>query len=133
MDVQNIMFEIRNALSHRAWQATASYVLSGEKLSYQGFKPRSLFDPKNGTWGAVSLSMRFSALEIDPDAFPSYSDPAASAQSARAWTAGFNWLLGPNLEFFLDYGQTSFIGGHPDPDKDRPDERDLFSRFQVIF
>jgi phosphate-selective porin OprO/OprP len=73
-------------LGQRAWQVTASYVLTGESASYKGVKPRHAFDPKNGGWGAWEIAGRYSQAAVDKDAFPRYANPATAARVARAWT-----------------------------------------------
>ena len=61
-------------ISNKAWQTTASYVLSGEDTGYRGvLKPSRPFDPGKGNWGAFELVGRYSVLEVDEDAFPLFA------------------------------------------------------------
>lgn len=120
-------------LSHSAWQATASYVLSGEDAGYRGVvKPSNPFNPGKGGWGAFELVGRYSVLEIDEDAFPLFADATASANQANAWTLGLNWYLNSNLKLVLNYLQTDFEGGAA-AGRDRETEKAVFSRLQVAF
>ncbi len=120
----------REELKHRAWQATASYVLTGEDASYRGVTPSRPFGI-NGGLGAVELTARYGRLDIDDAAFPFYADPTVSASSVRSWTLGANWYLTPNLKLATNYLQSSFdaAGGGTR----LPNEKAVFSRLQVSF
>src|SRR5581483_4869961 len=90
-------------LKNSAWQASASYLLTGEKNSYGSVSPIRPFDPPSGKWGAFEIAARYSVLTVDPDAFPTFSDPALSAREARAVAAGLNWYLNKTVKFMLEY------------------------------
>lgn len=120
-------------LENTAWQATASYVLTGEDASYRGVvKPSHPFSPGKGGWGAWELVGRYGVLEIDDRAFPVFADPAVSARRAKAWTLGVNWYLTSNLKLVVNYLDTQFDGGAA-AGADREDEKAVFSRLQVAF
>lgn len=118
-------------ISNGGWQATASYVLTGEKNSYKGIDPARPFDPRKGGWGAWELAARYSRLDVDATAFPTFANPDQSAESARAWAVGLNWYPNRNVKVMLDYERTAFVGGSPRGDRD--DEHAAFVRFQVSF
>lgn len=120
----------RAELEHRAWQATASWVLSGEDASYRGVTPARPFGV-NGGLGALELTARYGELEIDDAAFPFYADPATSATRARAWVLGANWYLTANLKLVTNFLHTRFdaAAGQAAP----ADEKAIFSRLQVSF
>jgi phosphate-selective porin OprO/OprP len=118
-------------LRNRAWQVAATYVLTGERASYNGVKPRKPFDPKQNTWGALELAARYSQLEVDRNAFPRFADPAKSSRAARAWTGGLNWYLNPVVKTSVDYAYTWFDRGATTGD--RAAERAVFSRIQFSF
>jgi phosphate-selective porin OprO/OprP len=118
-------------LTNTAWQAAASYVLTGEDASYTGVRPLRSFDPAKGAWGAVELTGRLSALEVDGDAFPVFADPERSASAAREWAVGVNWYLNRNVKVTVDYGSTRFAGGRAGGE--RQTEQGLLTRFQVAF
>ncbi len=120
----------RAELEHRAWQATASYVLSGEDASYRGVTPSRPFGV-NGGLGALELTARYGELDIDDAAFPFYADPAVSVTRARAWTLGANWYLTANLKLAANYLHTRF--GAATGQAALPDEKAVFSRLQVSF
>ncbi len=121
----------RTTLTNRAWQAAVYYVLTGENASYKGVKPKAVFDPAQGTWGAWELAARYHELTLDPDAFSRYADPAKSAQRARSWTGGLNWYVNANVKIAADYEYTRFTGGAAGGP--RPLERAVLGRFQVVF
>ncbi|RYZ69714.1 MAG: porin, partial [Lysobacteraceae bacterium] len=124
---------VREELSHQAWQATASYVLTGEDASYRGVaKPSHPFDPGQGGWGAFELVGRYGVLEIDDDAYPLFADTNGSARKAESWTVGLNWYLNSNLKLVLNYLQTRLDGGSASG-ADREDEKAVFTRLQVAF
>jgi len=127
-------------LANSAWQVTASYVLTGEKASYEGVVPLRPLNPAEGRWGAVELAARVGHLGIDNDAFRNFSstttpnafaDPTKSASEAMNWGIGLNWYLNRGVKFMLDYDQTSFKRGAVQGD--RGTEHALFSRIQVAF
>lgn len=120
-------------LSNKAWQATASYVLTGEDASYRGVaKPLRPFSPGAGGWGAFEVVGRYGVLEIDEDAFPLFADPSLSAGKASSWTAGLNWYLNSNLKLVFNYSYTRLDGGAADG-ADAEDEKAVFTRVQVAF
>lgn len=123
----------REELSHKAWQATASYVLTGEDAGYRGVvKPSKPFNPGKEGWGAFELVGRYGVLEVDEAAFPLFADPAVSAREASSWTLGLNWYLNSNLKLVANYLHTAFEGGAAGG-ADREDEKAIFTRLQVAF
>jgi phosphate-selective porin OprO/OprP len=118
-------------ISNKAWQIAASYVLTGEQASYKGVKPKNLFNPQKGDWGAFELVGRVSQLNVDDNAFPTFADSTKYAKAAKAWGLGLNWYLNNNVRASLDYEQTGFTGGAPNGD--RQNERAILARVQVGF
>ena len=124
---------VRDELSHKAWQATASYVLTGEDASYRGVvKPSADLSPGHDGWGAFEVVGRYGVLEIDEGAFPLFADPAVSAEQASSWTLGLNWYLNRTLKLVVNYLHTSLQGGAAGG-ADREDEKAVFTRLQVAF
>lgn len=122
----------RGRVRNHAWQVQASYVLFGDTASFEGVRPTHPVRPAEGGWGAVELAARYAELHIDPDAFPRFADPHASARAARDWGVAANWYLGGNNRIGLDLERTTFEGGAADGG-DRPAELVLFGRFQIGF
>ena len=125
----------RAQLDNTAWQVQLAWFATGEDESFRGFTPQSVFDPAQGTWGALEFVARYHELDIDDDAFvggaDSFANPASSASEASAWGVGVNWYLTQNYKWSLNYDVTRFEGGAAAGD--RPDEQALFTRFAVGF
>jgi phosphate-selective porin OprO and OprP len=124
----------RGRLELTAWQATATFVLTGDdKASFTGVRPQKPFDPAKGQWGALELAARVNGLELDDDAFAAgFVDPARSVHDALAWAVGLNWHLTRNVKQVADYERTRFTGGAAGG-ADRDDENALFIRTQISF
>lgn len=118
-------------LKHRAWQVSASYVITGERASYTGVKPRKPFDPKQRTWGAWEIAARYSQFNADRNSFPRFADSARSPRVARAWTGGLNWYLNPVVRVTSNYTYTWFDRGATVGNRDA--ERAFFTRFQFSY
>jgi phosphate-selective porin OprO and OprP len=125
-------------LQHTAWQIQANWVLTGEDSSYSGVVPRHPFNPAQGGWGAWQLVARYSELDIDPNTFPLFSNPATSARVAHEWAVGLDWYLNRNIKLMGDYSHTEFTGGGG-PGSSAPatvtrtSESVLFTRLQLAF
>lgn len=137
-------------LKHDAWQATFSYILTGEESSYGGVKPKQPFSPNGGGLGAWEVVARISQMNIDDDTFLGASATrmasiATAAREAKAWGVGVNWYLNNYTRLTLDYENTSFEGGGGSTLPatvtsstlssvlDRQDERVMIGRLQVSF
>jgi len=96
------------------WEVSASYVLTGEENSWNGFSPKRSFNPASGGWGAWEIAAQIGQLEVDGTAFPLLASPAASASGATSWGFGLNWYLNKNVKLNFDYEQTYFEGGTSD-------------------
>jgi phosphate-selective porin OprO/OprP len=118
-------------LGTTAWQASTSYVLTGEDSSYRGVTPHRAFDPAAGAWGAIEVTARVNRLSLDSDAFPLFANPAAAARDARAWGVGANWYLNRTVKLTADYEATYFRGGSASGERDA--EHDLLTRVQFAF
>jgi phosphate-selective porin OprO and OprP len=125
-------------LNQMGWQVAGSWVLTGETASFTGVTPRNNFDPRKGNWGAFQLVARFAELDVDDDAFPLFSNPAASASEAQAWAAGVNWFLNRTILLKASFSRTTFSGGggagltSPAAVTRQPEEV-FFTRMQLSF
>ncbi|HEX6725757.1 MAG TPA: porin, partial [Nitrospira sp.] len=138
-------------LHHQAWHVTVSYLLTGERASFRGVKPRQNFDFGKG-WGAWEVVARYNEMVLDDDTFKNpagtaftggYANLSDSAKRALSWAVGLNWYLNQNTRVALNYTETKFTGGAGDGIlpinaagtnvQDRPDERALFTRLQLAF
>lgn len=123
----------RGKFRNKAWQAAASYILSGDEASYKGVTPLHPFSLKNGKWWALELAARYAVLDIDDDIFKSsFANISRSATKAEALTLGLNWYLTRNVKYTLDYERTSFDGGAAGG-TDRPTEDLFISRVQLQY
>jgi phosphate-selective porin OprO/OprP len=131
-DVVNTATGASDSLENEGWQATASWVLTGEPASYKGVAPAHDFGwgPDNGI-GAWEVLLRVGGLEIDDDAFPVFASAATAVESADTWAVGLNWYLSRNLKAALNYQLTEFEAGATADD--RSDEEVIFSRLQFAF
>lgn len=122
-------------LTNSAWQVQLSWLATGESESFGGVTPNHPFRVGGPGWGALELVARVQELTVDPQAFAgggnSFVNPASGAQRARGAGIGVNWYLNRNLKWALDYELTRFTGGAVGGD--RPDEKALFTRFQIAF
>jgi phosphate-selective porin OprO/OprP len=119
-------------LQHKAWQATGSYFLTGEKNGWRSVTPKKPFDPAAGTFGALEVAARYSELTIDDATFPAFANPANTPSKAKAWAVGLNWYLAKAIKVVLDYEHTTFDGGTASGDNREP-ENFVASRVQYSF
>jgi phosphate-selective porin OprO/OprP len=120
-------------LNNQAWELEVTWVITGERPSFAGIKPRHAFNPKNKTWGAFEAVGRYAIFRADGEAFTQgFAAADSSARRAKSWASGLNWYLNNNLRVNSDYAVTSFTGGAAG-NHDRPTEKVLLSRFQVTF
>jgi phosphate-selective porin OprO/OprP len=98
--------DVRN----EAWQVAGSVMLTGEKNSYTGVRPRNSFELTRGFrhQGAVELAVRYSQVRIDGDAFPLFASPKTAAQQAQERGIGVNWYLNRFVKLTTDYEHTTF-------------------------
>lgn len=127
--------EVRNGatledIRNRSYMATASWVISGEKVSYEGVVPDHPMGPVEGGRGALQLALRYNVLRVDELAFPTFADPDVAAERASAWGLGVNWYLNDNVRFSFQAEWTQFMGGAP-AGADREDEKALLIRLQL--
>jgi phosphate-selective porin OprO/OprP len=123
----------RYDLEAKAWQATATVALTGDKASYGGVRPKKPFDPSKGQWGALELAARVHRLELSRASVDAgLIDPAKSAREISAWAVGLNWSLTRNVKQMADFEHVSFEGGAA-AGTDRESENLVFIRTQVSF
>jgi len=101
---------ITGRVRNEAWQVATSFVLTGEKNSYEGVRPRNAGERAVGfrKLGAVELALRYSTVRIDGDAFPHLANPATAAQQAREQGIGINWYPTRYVKLESDYEHTGF-------------------------
>ena len=115
-------------IANDGWEITGSYLLTGEAASDRGVRPRRLFDPATGNWGALQLAARYSQLRVDPLAFTNGLAAATASRKASAFTIAANWYPAAFLKYYATFERTSFDGG-----ASRPTENVILFRAQVAF
>jgi phosphate-selective porin OprO and OprP len=115
-----------------AWQAAASWVITGENATDAGagVRPRNNFNFGNGAWGAFQIAARYHELTVDDDAFTLNLAAAGASRTAESWTAGLNWYLTGNVRYTFNFERTVFDG---DADGPRRAENALAFRTQINF
>lgn len=123
--------EASDVLIHRAAQASAQFVLTGEDATYKRLKPKRPFDHRKGYWGAIEVVGRVHTLRLDDQTFPTYADPLRAHRQAFGWGAGLNWHLNSAVRVMVDFERTTFDAA---PGGGRPVAENLIlSRFQLVF
>jgi len=97
-------------IANNAWQVAASWVLTGEAATDAGagVRPRAIFDPSTGHWGALQVAARVHQLEVDQRAVDLGFAAAGASRKAQAWTLGLNWFLTGNVKYVLNFERTVF-------------------------
>jgi len=97
-------------IANTAWQVAASWVLTGEAATDAGagVRPRAIFDPATGHWGAFQVAARVHELEVDQRVIDLGFAAAGASRKAQAWTVGLNWFLTGNVKYVLNFERTVF-------------------------
>jgi phosphate-selective porin OprO/OprP len=115
-------------LAHSAWEATVSYVVTGETAGDRGVTPRRRFDPGARTWGALQIAARLSALQLDAQAFALRLAAAEASRRASAAGVSASWYLNQYVKYVLSYERTVFDDSPTGP---RPAEHAVVFRLQI--
>ncbi len=101
---------VTGRVKNEAWQVAGSVVLTGEKNTYAGVRPRNSVEHSAGfrRMGALELALRYSQLRIGGDAFPLFASTATAAQLAKEQGIGINWYLNRYVKLETDYEHTGF-------------------------
>ena len=109
---------VRDAVTHEAWQAAASWVLTGEPaIEQRNVRPRANFDPPSHHYGALQVAARYQKLTVSANAVSlGFASPTAS-RHVNVLTLGLNWYLNPFVKWNLDYEHSVFatplVGSRP--------------------
>jgi phosphate-selective porin OprO and OprP len=86
---------------------TLGYVLSGENAARDAaIKPRSVFDPSKGGWGAWEVVGRYQILMTDDEILN--LGLATGTDKAQSVTLGLNWFPNRHIRFQFNYDHTWF-------------------------
>jgi phosphate-selective porin OprO/OprP len=116
-------------IANRAWNMTASLVLTGDGTSERGVSPEEPFDPETGGPGAIQVVVRVAVLETDDEAFASGLADAASSRRATSFGVGFDWYLNDYVKYYTTFERTTFDEGLAG----REAEHVAFIRLQLAF
>lgn len=116
-------------VTSRAWEATASFLLTGEAASERGARPARVFDPAKGQWGAVQILGRYTALRVDLAAASPSLASATASDRAHSFTLAVNWYPSAFIKYYATFERTAFGGGAAR----RPPERVVIVRTQIGF
>lgn len=108
---QDVVHGLQTAnIRNRAWQVAGSVVLTGEKNTYSGVKPRNSFEPGRGLrhLGAFELAFRYSQVRIGSSAFPTFASSSTAAQAADERAMGLNWYVNRFVKLTTDLEYTHF-------------------------
>lgn len=114
---------------NRAWNVTLSFVLTGERATFDVLVPRNPVDFHHRAFGALELVARYDELHFDDAAFPDFADPSVSVRSAREFAGGLNWHLTTYVKVMMSYHRTDFVGGSPTGNREA--ENALMARLQL--
>ncbi len=103
----------RAQFSGEAWQATATFTLTGEKASYSGVRPSEAFEPGKGKWGALELAApreRHRDRDGGLRARGSWTRRSPCGRpSPGPWAS--TGTLNRNVKQVVDFERTTFTGG----------------------
>lgn len=116
-------------VTNQGWGVSGSYVLTGEPASDRGIRPKNVFDPAHGTWGALQIVARYSSLTVDRDVFSAGLGAATASREARSFTVGLNWYPIAYVKYYATFERTTFAGGGAT----RPAEDVILFRVQLAF
>jgi phosphate-selective porin OprO/OprP len=124
---------LRADVDHTAWQLATSWVVTGEAATERGVRPRVIFDPAKGQWGALQIAVRYHELSVGREAVTLGFAAATASDRARAVAVGANWYLNPYIKWVLNFERTVFAGGVFDGGAPRAPENALLFRSQIAF
>jgi phosphate-selective porin OprO/OprP len=97
-------------VSNRAWDVTASYLLTGEPAVTGIMRPQQSFDPDAGHWGAFQIAVRYAVLTVDRAAFDAGFAAPGAPREARAVGLAANWYPTAYVRYAVSLERTMFDG-----------------------
>jgi phosphate-selective porin OprO/OprP len=121
-------------VKNQAWEVTGSVMLTGEKNSYAGVRPRNATEHVSGwrRFGGVELALRYSQLAIDGEAFTHFASISSAAQQAKEQGVGLNFYVNRYLKLVTDFEHTNFTMA-PGNKSPLHAENVLMNRIQLAF
>ena len=137
-DMKNRWGESHDLTTDGAYVAMSYFLFGGErnfKTSKAEFSRPTItkvFDPSQGTWGAVELAMRYDHLTLSDGFFDhGYVDKMGYTDEVQGGTFGFNWYFNDMTRFMFNYNYVEFDDYVADADDDHEDV--FMARFQLDF
>jgi phosphate-selective porin OprO/OprP len=93
---------------NRAWEATFSFVVTGENATDRGVTPARPFNPDQHQWGALQIAARTSSLTVDPRAFAAGLAGSHANQQADAVGVAVIWYATRHVKHVISYERTVF-------------------------
>jgi phosphate-selective porin OprO/OprP len=122
---------VRGDVAHQAWQAAASWVVTGEPaVPERNVRPRYNFDPATHHYGALQVAARYQVLAVGADAVELGFASPISSRRADVLTIGLNWYLNPFVKWNLNVEHTAF---ERTASSSRPDENAILLRGHLGF
>jgi phosphate-selective porin OprO/OprP len=116
-------------VANDGWDATLSYVLTGDAASDRGVRPGKPFDPSAHHWGAVQILARRSHLNVDQVAFDSGLASPDASRRAHQTSVGVNWYPTSFVKWYAAYEHIEFHAATTS----RPPENSFIVRAQLAF
>jgi phosphate-selective porin OprO/OprP len=137
-DLKNPVGE-RHDLSMKGGYVSLSYFLTGEEQQFdvsqaifKRIKPKRIFDPSKGLWGAIQLAGRYEYLDLSDGFFDhGYANSTRYTDGAKGGTFGINWYLNEMVRIMLNYNHIEFDDYVLEADDD--DEDVFLARFALEF
>lgn len=121
-------------VKNNAWEVAGTVMLTGEKNSYAGVRPRNASEPVVGwrRFGGLELAIRYSQLDIDHAAFSHFASVSSAPQQAKEEGIVLNWYMTRYVKLVTDYEHTGFrmAAGNTTP---LHNEDVLMTRVQLAF
>ena len=118
-------------VDNHAWEATVSFLLTGDTAAYGIVRPKNNFDPPGGHWGALQLLGRYTDLKVDDAAFDAGLTAAGASREAKSFTIGANWYPSASIKIYATFERTTF--GTDATGATRPAENVILYRTQLGF
>ena len=103
---------VSEGLTHRAWQASASVVVTGERARDGEVVPQDPFAAEAGL-GAFEIGARVHGVSFDDDTFPVFAAPSTTASDATAYGLTASWYPNTMMRVMLGYERTGFDTAGP--------------------
>ena len=126
-------------LSMHGGYVSMGYFLTGEEEQFdvsqavfKRIKPKRIFDPSKGLWGAVQLVARYEYLDLSEGFFDhGYANRTKYTDGAKGGTFGINWHLNDMVKIMLNYNHIEFDDYVLEADDDNEDV--FLARFHLEF